>query len=73
MSIHNYERGILARYNLGPHFEVPLTKHGEWNMHFFVETIFLSSNFVLLAVHLNVSLLRHNGTTISSSSVKAPC
>ena len=42
--------------SLGPHLEVLLTKHGEPHIFFFVESIFLSSNFVLLAVHLNVAL-----------------
>ena len=41
---------------LGPHYEVPLKKHGEPHIHFFFESIFLSSNFVLSAVHLNVAL-----------------
>ena len=42
--------------SLGPHFEVPLTKHGEPHIFFFVEFIFLSSKFVLFAVHFNVAL-----------------
>ena len=33
--------------SLGPHFEVSLTRHGEPHKHFFVESIFLSSNVVL--------------------------
>ena len=41
--------------SLGPHFEVPLTKHGEPHIFFFVESIFLSSKFVLFAVHFNVA------------------
>ena len=42
--------------SLGPHFEVPLTMHGEPHIYFFVESTFLSSNFDLFAVHLNVAL-----------------
>ena len=42
--------------SLGPHIEVSLIKHGEPHIHFFVEYIFLSSNVVLFAVHLNIAL-----------------
>ena len=53
MSANPFKESVLN--SLGPHFEVPLTKHGEPNIHFFESTIF-SRNFVLFAVHLNVAL-----------------
>ena len=54
--VYTIKKGVFKVFSssFGPHFEVPLTKHGEPHIHFFVESIFLSSNFILFAVHLNV-------------------
>ena len=56
--LYTIKKGVFKSFlsSLGPHFEVPLTKHGEPHIHFFVESIFMSSIFVLFAVHLNVAL-----------------
>ena len=57
--VYRIKKGVFKSFffnSLGPHFEVPLTKHGEPHIFFFVESIFLSSNFILFAVHLNVAL-----------------
>ena len=56
--VYTIKKGVFKSFSssLGPYFEVPLTKHGEHHIFFFVETIFLSSNFVLFAAHLNVAL-----------------
>ena len=56
--VYTIKKGVFKFFSssLGPHFEVPLTKHGESHICFFVESFFLSSNFVLFAVHLNVEL-----------------
>ena len=56
--VYTIKKGVFKSYSssLGPHFEVLLTKAGEPHIHFFVESIAMSSNFVLFTVHLNVAL-----------------
>ena len=56
--VYTIKKGVFKSFSssLGPHFKVPLTKLCEPHIFFFVESIFLSSNFVLFAAHLNVAL-----------------
>ena len=81
----NVCKSILRKLlcSLGPHFEVTLTKYGEPKIHFFVEIHLLIQQ--LRIIHgtcicciASAMAIRHNGTTISSSSVstmltKAAC
>ena len=56
--VYTIKKGVFKSFSssLGPHFEVPLTKCVEPHIFFFVESIFLSSNFVLFAIHLDAAL-----------------
>ena len=61
--------------SLGPHFEAPLTKHGEPHIYFFFESIFLHVQQLRIirdpfkCCIASAMTIRHNGTTVSSSSV----
>ena len=53
--VYTIKKGVFKSFSssLSTHFEVPLTKP---HIFFFIESNFMSSNFVLFAVHLNVAL-----------------
>ena len=67
----NVCKSILRKFlsSLGPHFEVLLTKYGEPNIHFFVEELSIIRGPFKCCI-ASAMTIRHNGTTISSSSVR---